>query len=338
MSISTKNRQKLKRARRRRRRRKLVCVYLGPVFVCAGTNGKGLAREVKERSGVKNLLRSWPSLLEVKDWPGMFIRTDDVLIENWEKNYEANRKHIETSERMDYASWAEEPVFIIGAGPSLEKNAEHLAKVRNGRILALNGAIARAPKCDYFMSLDEKGDPAWFEGVDVTGIHGIFSYHCSPEVVERPWLKRTFTTNFLSYPLQERVKKDFPNMIQLDSGMHTGFAAFHFTFLMGANPIIFAGMDYSWEDAMHCVRHEHGETEESSGGLTQAQDINGQNVTTRFDYIKFVTYMRGAVGFLIPTGTRVINATEGGIFHLDKFLEQRKLKGIIKELNEARGN
>lgn len=77
------------------------------------------------------------------------------------------------------------PAYIIGNGPSLEKNCQELANVENGIIIALNGALPKIPKVDYFTTGDWLGKKFWFEGVDCSEINAILNVITPPWIADR---------------------------------------------------------------------------------------------------------------------------------------------------------
>ncbi len=121
-----------------------------------------------------------------------------VILSRKVGNFLMNEEFISKSPHMDSLK-LNCPAYIIGNGPSLEKNAQELANVDNGVVIAMNGSLAKVPKADYFASGDWLGKDFWFDGVDCSKITGIFNCTVPPFVAQRDW-KRSIDTckNYLA--------------------------------------------------------------------------------------------------------------------------------------------
>lgn len=262
--------------------------------------------------------------------------------DEWRANIVANREFFSKG-NPDLEGCA---VFVIGAGPSLEKNVEDLKAISGrGMIVvtdaALRFVLSRGVQPEFCMMIDGSIKMAkMIEGCDTSKITLITTTAACPEAIAAWKGPRFFVTTppsnqrkYDTTPLTRIVKatKDLKegDLLFLDDNYKVEFegiheqvmcggnvstSAHHFAFMfLKAQVVIFAGMDYSWTfDSQHYAGSEHQENvkerTQSSGG--EHPDVNGGRVLTNISLLAFKRWHE-QLAQMHPGS--IVNATEGGI-------------------------
>jgi len=287
----------------------------------------------------------------------MISTMSDIQESQWVPNYKENYDYCKYSDKINYCEetiklpngeLTGKPCFVLLSGPSLEKNVHELERIKRREdicVIAASGAIQLYPEPDYYIVVDYYGDKGWLKGIDTTKITGVFSYFTATHIVEHEWKRRVMFNTFLKNKLSDEVERDHPHLMKMEQGMHTGYSAFFLSFLMGCNPIIFVGADYSWKDdnKMHSVENEEKWTEEvEEGSSFPMQGMDGTMWRSRLDYVKFMLHMRAGAYFVANEGfektgminTKVINATEGGILSYPPYIQNARLSDVVDLIND----
>ena len=246
------------------------------------------------------------------------------------------------------------PAFIVGAGPSLDKNVNDLAAVGDrGVIFTVDTSYPILRSRGIQAHVNVTCDPtalnlAHFEQVMD---HGetllVFSPTVRPEIVQKVEARKA------SLPLPTsrtvlRLKNALGLPIYMKPGLMVSQAAFNLAALWGCNPIVLVGMDLSFAPeggATHArgaalkrkirslpdsprMRVEllnANEEDEFTPIFVEAND-GGELPTSEFWY----AYLRSLEGDIRVFDGRVINATAGGA--LIKGAEYRQLADTIDEV------
>lgn len=237
------------------------------------------------------------------------------------------------------------PVFLVGAGPSLEKNAELLKKVK-GRALIIAAITAYKPLVNFGVVPDfvigiEKVDLAeYFTGgesdkeirlmVGDISHENMFTDH-GPKgifIVFSEFIGASVELNALC-----------GNRFQPRSGGSVTTAALDIAVFLGCGPIVFVGQDHAYgAHGSHVKGSVYGEQtmDFSEDGMVsvvgnyEGNDVNevfdhhihwlngvdGKKVMSRYDWICFHQWIVDYVKFLKEegAGTLMINSTEGGAY------------------------
>jgi len=275
-------------------------------------------------------------------------RNDEVTIKSWDKQWIEQTKLNSTdydftanSAMQEHGKCALQPVILMGAGPSLERNWKDL--IGDGkncfgrRNIKIVTNVHNFPFCedrglmtsdDYYMVLDagdvcikemhEGGaqNPEWYwkhtEGRTLVAYHGTH-----PDFI-RKWRGKIlwFTTPCASIELAQEMMKlvDISKVPGFNVGGNVMGAALYFSrAVLGCSIPIFMGMDlcFSYDQKFHpwdCWYNK------SFSGVMPWTDIWGNRVWTWQSYFGFKNWF----DYMVCGGTGNnaqlwINATEGGI-------------------------
>lgn len=266
----------------------------------------------------------------------------------WKDNIIRNRKHfrIQNQEVNGLA------VYVVCAGPSLDKNINELKNIsKRGTILVVDAAlrfvIKKGIKPEYCIMIDgSKKMLKMMEGVDTKGITLVCTAAACPDVVEK-WKGPKY---FVSTPhfgadrkfnnhhytrivkakgdikkgdelvLNEHYEVEFEGVnTMIISGGNVSTAAHHFAFQqLRANKVVFIGLDLSWKyESHHYAGHEHQENvyDRTKTGVGEHIDSNDDKVFTN---LSMMSFKRWHETFSKSSKGSVVNATEGGILGIDQ--------------------
>ena len=261
---------------------------------------------------------------------------DAITINSWKQQWldqiKQNIQHYDVkknSAMLEYGKAAMKPVLCMGSGPSLQKNiqtyAEHkrditaVSCLHNYAFLEDNGCHA-----DYYVNLDAgeitvpelsqggvQGEKHYWESTkDKTLIATILSY---PELLKR-WKGKILFYNCPIPDLDEEIKKiiDFP--LYFNMGGNTLGAAMYFSkAILGCNPVIFMGADFSF-GYNHQFHPFASPYDKQFSGTIPVTDIFGNRVHTWRSYYNFKCWFDWmACGGSGGNPALWVNATEGGI-------------------------
>ncbi len=230
------------------------------------------------------------------------------------------------------------PAFIVGAGPSLDKNIEELKRAKgHGLIIACDTAVkpllARGIVPDIYAIVDglKPLHLVQAEGTDeipmltsVTATYTFLDQNKSTKIFYNendPLVNRLFWQN----------GKDFPTM---PCGGSVATSAFAFAYLIGVKNIVLVGQDLALSGKhVHAVgTFDSKEDEVKENGTFMVDGNYEEKVRTRDDFYAYLRwfeyYIEGCKEY--EPDFRVINATEGGA--KIKFTEIKTLKETIDEL------
>jgi len=245
-------------------------------------------------------------------------------------------------------SFSSKPVFVVSAGPSLDKNFELLKNIKGKfliitvdtayRILLNKGIVP-----DIVVSVDGQAENyIHMKGIERNDVCLVSSPIVYPDTVST-FKGKKFFFNF-HFALSIWMEKNFREMGMLQPGGSVATIAFDLARLCGADPIIFVGQDLafsdlkthatgnSWEERnfKEINRFKTIESIEyekiffSPKTVILKKDIYGNPIYT---YRVMKDYANWFFHEFKITSSRIINATEGGI--LTENIEQMPLSQAI---------
>ena len=257
--------------------------------------------------------------------------TNPERIEQYQLNYIVNKPKVELSAGDVPES---EVVYVVGSGPSLRKNHQHIRGVSRGVVVSVNQTpmIIPTEHMDYFFCIDYSLDGShWKDRMHETV--GIFDVAATPAVHLGNFKEMRWFVPASRSPFYDKARHDFPHLVMLEHGLNVTFTALSWIVrVLEAKTIVLVGMDCSCPDGMRHFNEPHAFDPEEE--YLVAKDIRGHAVITNCIYLDMAEWHTGVFYFLKEAGIRVINATEGGI--LTNFVEQRELKDVVQELNGIR--
>lgn len=228
-----------------------------------------------------------------------------------------------------------QPAYLVGSGPSLDWNKKHIDRVKNGVVIAVNGASSMLSHFDIFLSLDWKGADWWWKGQEekFQDVIGVLCWGANPDLFKLPYKEmRVFGQSGKCW-WDDWARDLWPWIVDLDRGFTGTFSAFHLATLMGCNPIVFVGCDSALGDnkEMHLGQND---LPPESAQMMKALDLNNREVYTTGNYMLQNQHLIGGTFWARQHGLRVINASERGMLYTTNGLvEQMKLSDVVDELN-----
>ncbi len=203
------------------------------------------------------------------------------------------------------------PVILVGAGPSLNRNAQELVKAKGkALIISATHALRTLQRFgvvpDLLAEIDPK-DFGFLEGLDTGGMYAVLSSRTSrktQECLDGKAFYYDFAEEFFPFPC---IKGQPDNPENPGSVMNEFFDLFC---IQGFKTFIFAGQDLAY--GADGNTHGSGEFQEApeNGTHFMIRGINGEAVESRSDWIRFLQYYEKQIS--LHPDIRVIDATEGG--------------------------
>jgi len=233
------------------------------------------------------------------------------------------------------------PAFIVGAGPSLDRNGPLLASCYEKGLVITVDVAARAfvkhnAQPHLFLAVEGRDLSEHLEGVEwIDTVPRAFSLEASPAVLKigngplLPWADSNFSFNAVNHQLLGSEG--------LPIGGSVTTAAFLFAEAFGCNPIILVGQDLAntggkraadgvLADKLHALE-EHGEVAAWGDPATKIPD------TPQWLHARVWFEQRAARLAKDKPHIRLINCTEGGS-HVDGF-EDLPLADVIEEMQSV---
>jgi len=211
------------------------------------------------------------------------------------------------------------PVFVVAPGPSLEKNAQELKRVK-GRALVIACDTAVRPllragvEPDCIVTIDYQPENFFkLRGVDTSFAYLLPALEVNPNI---PLNHRGRMFNYFHFESSENI---FSPLVGRKGVVSTGGSvltdAFAIARMLDADPIILAGVDLgfpgmkwyadgSFDGGNFTKKIRDGEQE-----LIEVEDINGEPMPTYLSFKEFISWFNSRIPQKQDT---VIDATEGG--------------------------
>ena len=234
------------------------------------------------------------------------------------------------------------PAYIVGAGPSLDRNIAELAKHQhNGMILAVDAACGALSKeyiqQDITVTLENKGSSHYLTH-NVSNHHSLMALDITthPSHWEVPARNRTVICNNDPAYSEPIIRH---GGVPISYGGSVSLVAFAMAYYMGCDPIIIVGNDYAYTDRRCYARNTMWEEqtinrikkEEIQGDLIEFIGCPGRGRKKAINVIdapawggtgtvetshEMLTYRDWLSQMARRCNVQVINATEGGC-HID---------------------
>lgn len=253
---------------------------------------------------------------------------NDIREGFWYNSMIANRSFIEGCDPIERNRFKGQPVVIVGAGPSIEKQTGLLEDCEFPTLLT-NAAITMLDPADkLFLSIDWFGRRDWFAGLDLSRTDAIFDVLSADIAVNQGWRsRRWFRQTYAAGMANEAAAKWYPRLPLLDPGHCVAYAALGLALWWGADPIIFTGMDFSFgpDNKVHAGEDDDSADEayRQAHGYIPCTDIYGNPTATNHLYKAAAEHVHGSVKLTSVYGgmwarrvPRFINCTEQGIFRI----------------------
>jgi hypothetical protein len=239
------------------------------------------------------------------------------------------------------------PVFIVSAGPSLDKNINLLHKVKNKYpIFAVGHAYKKLLSENIIPDLVAIIDPKksqWefinnIDNKDNTIIHHTLETY--PKALEENF--KYFTLNIKlnegNKRFLNRIKKsDNGFLVESINGTSTSVAheIFQLAFLLGSSKIIMLGQDLSYTDGLTHFKGDKYTKQVDTKNLIKKKGNYDEYVYTTHTFLNYKLLFENLIRFLknIRPELEVINSTEGGIYIENTIVKD--LDRVIQNINKS---
>ncbi len=263
---------------------------------------------------------------------------EDILVGT--DNYLNNWKHVFRG--LDYCCfegmYKNKPAIIVGAGPSLDNNIQHLREVKGKALIlcvdaALDSLLDKGIVPDVVASIERTTVITKFYKRDIIPDSIVY---LGPNVIPGCVLER-FERIIFTGRKGDAVVRDLNNYIgfnNLDIGGNVSSILIAFAQFLGCNPIIFVGLDLAYTNGRTHTAQVVDNLEESISNLYKDKEsivyVKGQNGEL-LETFEFFMYTKNWIEIQISknTGLKFINATEGGA-NIEG-AENKKLSEVISE-------
>ena len=143
------------------------------------------------------------------------------------------------------------PAILVSAGPSLDKNIDQLRKAVGKAIIlsadtSLRPLLAHGIRPNFVQAIDAQPITyRHFSGLDLSGIHLVGVTRLTPEVIDL-FSDHVFLGNDLNNKVWKSIEPYFERLGTLGSGSTVAVLGFDLARMMGCDPIIFVGQDFSY--------------------------------------------------------------------------------------------
>ena len=242
----------------------------------------------------------------------------------WSDMVRRNRPEIKYGVTELYGKGKGKGVIIAGSGPSLQ--SEYLSKLDHPDwdVIACNDAYRLMnSNADYFMMLEAEANPKWWSKINKK-TKAIFSIYAHADAPKEKWNAKFW---FAAWPpkLDMPSNQEFAHLGRLHEQLNVTISAFHLAYLMGYDPIVFAGCDFAYTNS---EAHQDEAAKWRDLIYTYAETVNGGLVLTDAMWALMSKCHEAAAHFVTEKGVKVYNCTENGIM---TGVECKKLVDVIGE-------
>lgn len=249
-------------------------------------------------------------------------------------NFRENIKHYDTCVDELENKWKGKDLYIVAAGPSLDKNCNELKKIDSNGIILATGTVFRklmklGIKPDYVIITEANQRViGQIGGLEESGIPLIFLATAYKEfAINYQGLKYIVFQNGCDYTEKYADEHSFH---RYETGGSVSTTALDLGIQLGCQRIIFVGLDLSYpNNLVHASDTSRRELADSKG-MRKIKDINGKTVNTSKSldiYRKWIEHRIEKEHDII-----FIDATEGGAFIKGTIIA--KLSEIIRNKKE----
>lgn len=239
----------------------------------------------------------------------------------WSLNYSNNLQYLYETEPISnlYKAFEGVPAVIIGAGPSVEENIEHLKKIYNKALIITGGSGMSVAennniKCHIAGVMDGWSDiEKIYKNLELNKDINLFYstqvYSEIPKMVNghKFLLNQVEADHFIN----KKMKWDFWN--QFSGPSITNVLAYHLAKL-GCDPIIFVGQDLCYSKAKLYAKgaaYEERKPEQITTGFIASNDVQGHEVYTDKSFMNMKICMESAIK--LNQSTKYLNGTKYGL-------------------------
>ena len=239
------------------------------------------------------------------------------IVENVMKNmrYLINKNTIYSGVKV-LEGYLDRPVFVIGAGPSLEKNIDELKRAKNKGIImaadtAVNLLLSKGIYPDLIVTIDAKKRPETFEGYDTNDIPLLCGFESSTIAIKN---RRAPIFALSDVKIMDDIYKRYCKP-ELDfiTGGSVATSAISFSILAGFKQIYLLGLDLAMTDNKYYADgiYTNVDINYDTREFMEKEGYYGGTVLTTPDYYTYAEWIEKQNENF--KNLNIINCTEGGL-------------------------
>jgi len=234
------------------------------------------------------------------------------------------------------------PAFIVGAGPSLDQNAEFLREVGpRGLVLAASTALkpllAKGISPDVVLVL-EPSDTSSFLNLSPAELE-ILGPKCILALASSCHPNHFKVKGFLQavFHLSAGVAQTFGQGTVLPQGGNVGSAAFALAYAWGLGPLVLVAQDQAYSGGRLHAKEAPGQVAEKNGGDISVAGVGGSTVETHSGLLASLSWFAESARIIAATQSppRLFNCSAEGA-RIPGFTEA-SLKDIVTALPAVKG-
>jgi len=246
------------------------------------------------------------------------------------ENFKVNIDNYDESVDVLFNKFNNKPLYLISAGPSLDKNINELIKVKeSGIILSVGRAVRPLLAANVIPDYIIITDPSDYlytmqlKGLDID-VPIIVLSTCDKNVMlnYKGFKFIAFQEGYT--PAEDYAKKINCSLIKTGGSVAT--TGLDLAIKMGCNPIIFVGQDLAFPENKTHSKDTFSKNIIESDGLRELEDINGNTIQTSKNLYIYLRWIQNRIAE--ERSIRFIDATEGGA--RIKGTEVIRLSDVIK--------
>lgn len=218
-------------------------------------------------------------------------------------------------------SYKDRTAFIVGAGPSLDKNIDELKRVKNkGIIIAADTAVKillnHGIVPDMMVTIDAIKKKETFDDDRMNDIPILTGGEALNIAIKNHRSKLFFLTD-LEYVRYFILKYDKPDIF-FSTGGSVATSAMFFSYLVGFKRIVMVGMDLAMTKMKYHASdiYNEGTFDLNDPNIVECESYDGAKVYSTLDLVAYAEWIEESLSKF--RDSEVINATEGGL----------KIKGV----------
>ncbi|MFA7689035.1 MAG: 6-hydroxymethylpterin diphosphokinase MptE-like protein [Bacilli bacterium] len=238
----------------------------------------------------------------------------ESIADSLDNNFNENINNFDLYVDELFDKYVNKALFIVSAGPSLDKNIGDLSKKQNGGIIlsvgrAAKGLVAAGITPNYIILTDPSKHlfNSQLKGLDVNVPIIVLS------TADKNIMKNYKGTKYIAlqkgYELAEKYAKKNDNTL-VRTGGSVATTALDIGIKMGCNPIVFVGQDLGFTDNRSHSGMARSRNIVQSGGLRDIEDIYGNTIQTSKNLYIYLRWIQNRIAE--EKDIEFIDATEGG--------------------------
>ena len=231
-----------------------------------------------------------------------------------DENFKSNIQNYDANVDILFNKYKNKPLYIISAGPSLDKNIKELKSIGDrGIILSVGRAVRPLLKENIMPDFIIITDPSPYlynmqlDGLEIN-VPIIVLSTCDKNVMLNYKGKKLIALQKGYRQAEEYAKQHNHKLIETGGSVAT--TALDVAINMGCNPITFVGQDLAYTDGKSHSKDTFSKDMDSSKNLREIEDVYGNIVCAPKNLYSYLRWIQNRIK--IEKDIKFIDATEGG--------------------------